>query len=82
MSESDFDPQDMEDLRDIFDKIDEDHEVQYVVELHISLLSAKEMIDEWITAMMGDKESIKNCMINYSFIVERVMEKVSEDPDY
>jgi hypothetical protein len=81
MSDFDFDPDDVSEIEKIFAKIEKDNDYGYVVELHITRLAAQEMVDEWLEAIMGHPPAIRNCMTNYSFIVQEVMNELKTDTD-
>lgn len=77
--EEGFEPDDLNELEKTFAKIYKDSEVGYTVELHLSKLAAKEMVDEWLNALMGDKNSIRQCMINYSYMMEEIIAQIHDD---
>jgi hypothetical protein len=76
---SGFNPDDIADLERIFARTVEDSENGYIVEFHISKLAAKEMVEEWIEGLMGNRAAIKSWMHNYSYIVESIMEQLQAD---
>ncbi len=79
MSESEFNPPDMEYLSDRFEQIIRDTENGYCVEFHITRLAAREMINEWIKAITGDLDAYRKCMDNYGYIVTCIMDEVNKD---
>lgn len=81
MSDEGFDPKDLEDLETKFTRITKDSAVGYTVEFIMTRLAAKDMVETWLNAMMGDREAIRTCMQNYSYIVEEVMNALQMDDD-
>lgn len=79
MSDDNFNPDDIEELNKTFEQIIKDTENGYLVELYISKLAAREMIDEWLQAMLGVRESIGKCVQNYGYIVNCIIEEVKKD---
>ena len=72
-----FDDDDIKDLEIIFNNIEKESETNYVIEFHISKLSAWEMIDEWVKAKGGDKKALRACMENYSYICENILTEIT-----
>jgi hypothetical protein len=81
MNEDGFDPKDLEDLETKFTRITKDSAVGYTVEFIMTRLAAKDMVETWLNAMMGDRDAIRTCMENYSYIVEEVMNALQMDED-
>ena len=79
MSDDNFDPYDMEELNKKFDQIIRDTENGYVIEFHMSRLAAREMVEEWVQAILGVPESTRRCMENYSYIVTCIMDELKKD---
>lgn len=76
-----FDPQDLEDLETKFTRITKDSTVGYTVEFIMTRLAAKDMVETWLNAMMGDRDAIRTCMQNYSYIVEEIITALQMDED-
>ncbi len=81
MNEDGFDPKDLEDLETKFTRITKDSAVGYTVEFIMTRLAAKDMVETWLNAMMGDRDAIRTCMQNYSYIVEEIMNALQMDED-
>lgn len=74
-----FDPSDMEELDKKFDQIIKDTENGYVVEFHMTRLAARDMVKEWMQALLGDPVAAENCLQNYSYIVTCIMDELKKD---
>lgn len=81
MSDGDFNPDDMREMNKKFEQIIRDSDRGYCVELHLTVLAARDMVKEWVQAIMGDEEAIKNCASNYSYIMTQIMEALQQDND-
>lgn len=81
MSDSDFDPSDMAEMDRKFHQIIRDSDRGYCVELHLTVLAARDMVKEWIQHLMGDEEATSNCLSNYAYIMTKIMETLQQDDD-
>lgn len=81
MSDENFNPDDMEDMDKRFDQIIRDTENGYCVEFHLTRLAARDMVKEWMQALLGDQEAAKGCMQTYSYIASCIMEELQKDPE-
>lgn len=81
MSEEEFNPSDVNEIDSRFEQIIRDTENGYCVEFHITRLAARDMVKEWMEALLGDTDSAKACMQNYSYIVTCIMEELQRDPE-
>ena len=81
MSDENFNPSDMDELNKKFDQIIRDTENGYCVEFHLTRLAARDMVKEWMQALLGDKEAYKGCMDNYDYIMSCIMEELQKDPE-
>lgn len=74
-----FDPEDIKEISANFAQISKDAFEGYCVEFHVTKLGAKDMVEEWNQAMLGDQDSLFRCMENYSYIVGEIMEALRLD---
>ena len=81
MTDKGFDPDDIEELEEIFSKTVKHSKEGYIVEFHITRLAADDMIKEYINALMGDRNAIADCMRNYAYIVQEIMDQVKSESD-
>lgn len=81
MTDKGFDPEDIGELEEIFARTVRDSKQGYIVEFHITRLAANDMIKEYINALMGDREAIADCMRNYAYIVQEIMDQVKSESD-
>lgn len=87
MSESDFDPRDIDDIGKRldrimrFEQIVRDNGKGYSVEFHLTSYAAREMVREWIQHMLGDPDGTHACLQNYNHIMTLIFEAVKEDEE-
>jgi len=79
VSDDGFDPNDLSDLESAFTRITHDSSVGYTIEFIMTKLAARDMVETWLNALMGDRDAIRTCMANYSYIVEEVMHALQQD---
>lgn len=87
MDENEFDPYDMAELEDMFDRILREQQRLkgkpsvdgYSLEFSISMEAAREMLRVWLRACLGDDESRELCFRQYSEIMKQLHQMVSED---
>ena len=76
-----FNPDDLEEMGDMFESIIKDSEIGYVVELHMTRLAAKELVKEWMKALRGDEDSIIEALGHYAYMISEIMVAIKEDDD-
>ena len=76
---SDFDPEDVTELEGIFAQMIEDNETGFVMEFVISRLAAKELVESWTLACLGDVVGLSASLHEYAKIV-RELEDALENP--
>ncbi len=79
MDEPEFDPKDIEELEEIFVSVLEDHEEGYSVEVIVSRAQARDMVKNWVAAMMGDPLAVSRSFMEYSQIIVCLLEALKED---
>lgn len=87
MDENEFDPFDMAELEDMFDRVMEEQKRLkahstvngYSLEFSVSADAARAMLRTWLRACLGDDESRELCFKQYSEIMRQLHELVSED---
>ena len=72
MSSEGFDPDDMYELEGIFTEIVSDNEDGFVMEFIISVLAAKELIDLWEQAELGDYDAQQASWQEYTKIIMKL----------
>jgi len=77
---NDFDPDDLTELEGIFAQMIEDNETGFVMEFIISKLAAKELVEAWMLANMGDPIGLANSLHEYAKIMEELIRALGE-PD-
>lgn len=83
MNPDDFniDPKLLEELEDTFDRVVSDTENGYSIELIMSRAVARDIVANWIKAMMGHSDAVATCFYEYSQIVSSIMQALKEDGD-
>lgn len=76
-----FNPDDLEELGDMFESIIKDSEMGYVVELHMTRLAAKELVKGWLSALAGNEDSIIEALGHYAYMISEIMVAIKEDED-
>lgn len=79
--EEEFSPDDIAYLEKKFAKIYKDTYEGYTIELQVSRLGAKEIVKDWVAAMMGNRQAINACMKNYSHIISELLAELESDPE-
>lgn len=69
---NDFDPEDITELTGIFAQMIEDNETGFVMEFVISRLAAKELVEAWVLACMGDVVGLSASLHEYAKIVREL----------
>jgi hypothetical protein len=75
---NDFDPDDVTELEGIFAQMIEDNETGFVMEFVISKLAAKELVEAWLLACMGDPIGLANSLHEYSKIMDELIRSLEE----
>jgi len=79
MSNDDFNPDDVAEIENTLEAIVKDSEEGYMMELVFSRADAREMIETWVKAMLGDVYAMADCFRNYSLIMQEVKEALEMD---
>jgi hypothetical protein len=77
---NDFDPDDITELQGIFAQMIEDNETGFVMEFAISKLAAKELIEAWMLASMGDPIALAVSLHEYGKIMQELISAM-DSPD-
>jgi len=72
MSDEGFDPHDIDELEGLFTEIVSDNEDGFVMEFIISVLAAKELIDLWEQAELGDYDAQQASWKEYTKIIMKL----------
>jgi hypothetical protein len=72
MSDEGFDPDDIDELEGLFTEIVSDNEDGFVMEFIISVLAAKELIDLWEQAELGDYDAQQASWQEYTKIIMKL----------
>jgi len=72
MSDEGFDPHDIDELEGLFTEIVSDNEDGFVMEFIISVLAAKELIDLWEQAELGDYDAQQASWQEYTKIIMKL----------
>lgn len=70
---NDFDPDDMSELEGIFAQMIEDNETGFVMEFVISKLAAKELVESWMKASIGDPIALAISLHEYGKIMAELL---------
>lgn len=76
-----FNPDDMSELQGIFTQMIEDNEYGFIMEFCISRLSAKELLESWKSACLGDPNGLAISLHEYGKIMNEVERSLRDDPD-
>jgi hypothetical protein len=77
--ENGLDPDDLTELQGIFAQMIEDNEVGFVMEFVISRLAAKELVEQWVLACMGDPIGLAGSLHEYAKIMIELSAALEED---
>lgn len=72
-------PEDWQEINNAFARIVEDNEEGYSVEVIVSREQAREMVANWVEAMMGDPSAVSRSFMEYSQIIACLIEALKED---
>lgn len=75
---NDFDPDDITELEGIFAQMIEDNETGFVMEFIISKLAAKELVESWTRASMGDPIALAVNLHEYGKIIAELIIALQE----
>jgi hypothetical protein len=76
-----FNPDDLEEIGDMFESIIKDSEMGYVVELHMTRLAAKEIVKLWLSALRGNEDAVIESLGHYAYMISEIMMAIKEDDD-
>ena len=76
----DFNPDDLSELEGIFAQMIEDNETGFVMEFIISKLAAKELVELWLEACLGDGSALALSLKEYGKIMAELAEALSSEP--
>lgn len=79
---SDFDPEDVTELEGIFAQMIEDNETGFVMEFVISRLAAKELVECWALACLGDAVGLSASLHEYGKIVRELEDALNDPMDW
>ena len=79
MDDPEIDPKLLEELEATFDRVVSDTENGYSIELIMSRATARDIVANWVKAMMGDSEAVAQSFYEYSQIVTSMMQALQED---
>lgn len=74
-----FNPDDLAELEARFARVTSDEEEGYSVELIMSRAMARDMLENWFSALMGVPEAISRVFVEYAHIMSNIMLAVQED---
>lgn len=77
--ENGLDPDDLTELQGIFAQMIEDNETGFVMEFVISRLAAKELVEQWVLACMGDPIGLANSLHEYAKIMIELNAALAEE---
>jgi hypothetical protein len=78
---NDFDPDDITELEGIFAQMIEDNETGYVMEFVISKLAAKELVEAWMKASIGDPIALAVSLHEYGKIMSELLHALNDLDD-
>ena len=81
MEPYDFDPDDMEEMSDLFAHIYEDAHRGYIMEFSISRLAARDLVRTWNRAQTGDSLAFAACLKEYGRIMGELESALADDYD-
>lgn len=75
----DIHPDDLQELENAFAKVSRDEYEGYSVELMMSRAMARDMLENWFSALMGVPEAVTQAFMEYAHIMTSIMEAVQDD---
>jgi hypothetical protein len=81
MESDNFDPDDMEEMSELFARIHNDSQRGYIMEFSISRLGARDLVKVWRRAKSGDKKAISLCFDEYNRIMSELEYALNYDDD-
>lgn len=82
MESNNFDPEDMEEMSELFARIYEDSHQGYIMEFTISRLAARDLVRTWNRARTGDPQAVATCVAEYGRIMGELENALSYDDNY
>jgi len=79
MDPKDFDPDDLSEMSTMFARIMSDSDQGYTMEFSISRLQAKDLMNMWTKACLGDPISTAQCLIEYGKIMLELQYALTND---
>lgn len=79
MSNEEIDPKLIEEMEATFERVVSDTENGYSIELIMTRGQARDIVANWIRAMMGDEEAVAYAFSEYSHIIVSLMQALQED---
>lgn len=79
MDPQDFDPNDLSEMSTMFARIMSDSDQGYTMEFSISRLQAKDLMNMWTKACLGDPVSTAQCLIEYGKIMLELQYALTND---
>jgi hypothetical protein len=79
MDPQSFDPDDLSEMSTMFARIMSDSDQGYTMEFSISRLQAKDLMNMWTKACLGDPVSTAQCLIEYGKIMLELQYALTND---
>lgn len=79
MDPNHFDPDDIDEMSNMFANIMHDSDQGYTMEFSISRLQAKDLMMMWTKACLGDPVSTAQCLIEYGKIMLELQYALTND---
>lgn len=79
MEPNNFDPDDMEEMSELFAHIYEDAHRGYIMEFTISRLAARDLVGTWNRARTGDAQAVAACVREYGRIMGELENALAYD---
>ena len=79
MDPNHFDPDDLSEMSSMFASIMSDSDQGYTMEFSISRLQAKDLMNMWTKACLGDNVSTAQCLIEYGKIMLELQYALTND---
>ena len=79
MDPNHFDPDDLSEMYSMFARIMSDSDQGYTMEFSISRLQAKDLMNMWTKACLGDNVSTAQCLIEYGKIMLELQYALTND---
>lgn len=79
MESDNFDPDDMDEMSELFATIYEDAHQGYIMEFTISRLVARDLVRTWNRARTGDPKAVATCVAEYGRIMNELENALAID---